>query len=191
MDSLPCCAGPPMRARSVPADRAIQRHRHGAVTRNRGRPALSPEPPLLWQSRVMHPRLFALALAGLAAAAPAVSRADDMQPVGQRVAGDDALRTLLIGHTFYGLYVGGGRWIEYYSPDGRSAYWDGCTHDGRWWIANGHACFRYRGDVQNADYCWLVYQSGSEVDFVVPDDDPTGPGARLHDGDPARQQRKP
>jgi hypothetical protein len=120
-------------------------------------------------------RLLALVLAAFAAVAPTVLRADDMQPVGQRVAGDDALRTLLIGHTFYGLYVGGGRWIEYYAPDGRSAYWDGCTHDGRWWIADDHACFHYRGDVQNADYCWLVYQSGSEVDFIVPEGDPTGP----------------
>jgi hypothetical protein len=123
----------------------------------------------------MRLRFFALSLAVFSVIAPAALFGDDATPPGQRVVGDDALRTLLLGRTFYGLYVGGGRWIEYYAPDGRSAYWDGCTHDGRWWITGGQACFRYRGDVQNAEYCWEVYRSGSEVDFIMRDGDPAGP----------------
>ena len=106
--------------------------------------------------------------------APAL-RADDSTPPGDPISGDADLRAALVNHTFYGHYEGGHPWIEYYAPDGRSAYWDGCTHDGRWWIADGHACFRYRGDVQNTDYCWLVYRDGSQLDFVMPDDaSPTG-----------------
>ena len=123
----------------------------------------------------MRLRSVALLLAVLSVVAPTDLFGDDMDPPGQRVVGDDALRTLLLGHTFYGLYVGGGRWIEYYAPDGRSAYWDGCTHDGRWWIAGGQACFRYRGDLQDTDYCWEVYRSGSEVDFIMREADTAGP----------------
>ena len=121
---------------------------------------------------LLSPLCFILAALLLA---PMGLRADDADDPGKRITSDNALREALTNHTFYGRYDGGGPWIEYYSPDGRSAYWDGCTHDGRWWITDGHACFRYRGDVQNTDYCWLVYRDGSQLDFVLPNEDPPGP----------------
>ena len=58
--------------------------------------------------------------------------------------------------------------IEYYTPDGRSADWDGCTHDGAWWIKNDFVCFRYRGDASDRDYCWMLYQLGSQYEFLMP-----------------------
>jgi len=89
---------------------------------------------------------------------------------GTRILGDSALRAALSDHTFYGHYEGGINWIEYYSPDGRSAYWDGCTHDGAWWITNDFVCFHYRGDVSERDYCWMLYRLGSQYEFLMPAD---------------------
>jgi hypothetical protein len=89
---------------------------------------------------------------------------------GTRILGDAALRMALSDRTFYGRYEGGINWIEYYTPDGRSAYWDGCTHDGAWWIANDFVCFRYRGDPSGRDYCWMLYRLGSQYEFFMPGD---------------------
>ena len=97
------------------------------------------------------------------------------EPPGTRIRGDAALRAALADRTFYGRYEGGINWIEYYTPDGRSAYWDGCTHDGAWWIANDLVCFRYRGDASGRDYCWMLYQEGSQYEFLMPTDPESDP----------------
>jgi len=99
--------------------------------------------------------------------APAARLAAD-ETTGTRIRGDAALRAALSDRTFYGRYEGGINWIEYYSPDGRSAYWDGCTHDGSWWTDADQVCFRYRGDASGRDYCWALYQVGSQYEFFMP-----------------------
>lgn len=99
--------------------------------------------------------------------APSARLAAD-EAAGTRILGDAALRAALSDRTFYGRYEGGINWIEYYSPDGRSAYWDGCTHDGSWWTVADQVCFRYRGDASGRDYCWSLYQLGSQYEFFMP-----------------------
>jgi len=98
------------------------------------------------------------------------------EPAGERIRGEDALQAALSDHTFYGRYDGGIDWIEYYAPDGRSAYWDGCTHDGSWWIDDDLVCFRYRGDAAGAAYCWMFYRRGEGYEFITPDDGYAPPG---------------
>jgi hypothetical protein len=115
-------------------------------------------------------RLIALLIA---AALPTLAVAQE--PAGERIFGEQALREALSGRTFYGRYEDGIDWIEYYAPDGRSAYWDGCTHDGDWWIADDLVCFRYRGDAYGVDYCWMVYSRGGQYEFFMPDDGLSGP----------------
>jgi hypothetical protein len=108
----------------------------------------------------------------VAALLPALAAAEE--PAGERIFGEAALQEALSGRTFYGRYEGGIDWIEYYAPDGRSAYWDGCTHDGDWWVADDLVCFRYRADAYGLDYCWMVYRSDGQYEFYIPDDGLTG-----------------
>jgi hypothetical protein len=109
-----------------------------------------------------------LALLTAAMLLPTIAAAEE--PAGERILGEAALRAALSGRTFYGRYEDGIDWIEYYSPDGRSAYWDGCTHDGDWWVAEDLVCFRYRGDAYGLNYCWMVYRRGSQFEFFIPGD---------------------
>jgi len=113
-------------------------------------------------------RRLALPIAALLMMPATLLHADEA--AGTRILGDAALRAALSDRTFYGRYEGGINWIEYYAPDGRSAYWDGCTHDGAWWITNDFVCFRYRGDASGRDYCWMLYQLGSQYEFLMPAD---------------------
>ena len=46
--------------------------------------------------------------------------------------------------------------------------------DGDWWIAEDLVCFRYRGDAYGLNYCWMVYRSGSQYEFFIPDDGAAG-----------------
>ena len=114
----------------------------------------------------MSSRLLSAAIGVLLIASAARVVADET--AGTRILGEAALRAALSDRTFYGRYEGGINWIEYYTPDGRSAYWDGCTHDGAWWIKNDFVCFRYRGDASDRDYCWMLYQLGSQYEFLMP-----------------------
>jgi hypothetical protein len=114
----------------------------------------------------MSSRLFSAAIAILLIVSTARVAADET--AGTRFLGEAALRAALSDRTFYGRYEGGINWIEYYTPDGRSAYWDGCTHDGAWWIAHDFVCFRYRGDASDRDYCWMLFQLGSQYEFLMP-----------------------
>jgi len=113
-------------------------------------------------------RLLSSVIAALLMVSAARLAADET--AGTRVLGESALRAALSDRTFYGRYEDGINWIEYYTPDGRSAYWDGCTHDGTWWLANDFVCFRYRGDAADRDYCWMLYQLGSQYEFLMPAD---------------------
>jgi hypothetical protein len=121
-----------------------------------------------------------LALLVAAALLPTLAAAEER--AGERILGETALRAALSGRTFYGRYEDGIDWIEYYSPDGRSAYWDGCTHDGDWWIDDDLVCFRYRGDAYGLSYCWMVYRSGSQYEFFIPEDG-LAAGARAYTTD--------
>jgi hypothetical protein len=114
----------------------------------------------------MSSRLLFAAIGVLLIVSAARVAADET--AGTRILGEAALRAALSDRTFYGRYEGGINWIEYYTPDGRSAYWDGCTHDGAWWIKNDFVCFRYRGDASDRDYCWMLYQLGSQYEFLMP-----------------------
>jgi hypothetical protein len=114
----------------------------------------------------MSSRLLSAAIGVLLIVSAARVAADET--AGTRILGEAALRAALSDRTFYGRYEGGINWIEYYTPDGRSAYWDGCTHDGAWWIKNDFVCFRYRGDASDRDYCWMLYQLGSQYEFLMP-----------------------
>ncbi len=114
----------------------------------------------------MSSRLLSAAIGVLLIASAARVAADET--AGTRILGEASLRAALSDRTFYGRYEGGINWIEYYTPDGRSAYWDGCTHDGAWWIKNDFVCFRYRGDASDRDYCWMLYQLGSQYEFLMP-----------------------
>jgi len=108
-----------------------------------------------------------LSLAALAASA--------QEPARERVADDKALADLLRNQTIHGIYADGNEWIEYHAPDGRSAYWDGCSHPGKWWIADGLACYRYPEDPSRADHCWYVYQTSKRIEFVYHPYGPEGP----------------
>ena len=114
----------------------------------------------------MSSRRLSAAIAVLLIVSAARVAADET--AGTRILGEAALRAALSDRTFYGRYEGGINWIEYYTSDGRSAYWDGCTHDGAWWIKNDFVCFRYRGDASDRDYCWMLYQLGSQYEFLMP-----------------------
>ena len=93
----------------------------------------------------------------------------------ERIADDNALGDLLRNRTIHGVYSDGSEWIEYHAADGRSAYWDGCTHPGKWWVADGKACYRYPGDPSHVDHCWFIYREGERIEFVYSPDGVDGP----------------
>src|SRR5215510_14862261 len=129
-----------------------------------------PTCPSLWHSSDarddgvrMISRLVALLVAALLVMPPTLVAGDQ----ATRILGEEALRAALSNRTYYGRYEGGIDWIEYYAPDGRSAYWDGCTHDGEWWIVDDLVCFRYRGDAYGLNYCWMMYRLGRQYEFLL------------------------
>jgi hypothetical protein len=93
----------------------------------------------------------------------------------ERITDNDALGDLLRDRTIHGVYSDGSEWIEYHAADGRSAYWDGCTHPGKWWVADGKACYRYPGDPSHVDHCWFIYREGERIEFVYSPDGVDGP----------------
>lgn len=90
----------------------------------------------------------------------------------EKVVDPAALRGLFADRTFYGRYANAATWVEYYAPDGRLAYWDGCPHAGRWWIENAEACFHYPTMVGGNTFCFDVYRgppgSGRDLEFLPP-----------------------
>lgn len=90
----------------------------------------------------------------------------------ERVDDPATLRALFADRTIYGRYANAADWVEYYAPDGRLAYWDGCPHAGRWWIEGAEACFHYPTMVGGNTFCFDVYRgapgSGRELEFLTP-----------------------
>jgi hypothetical protein len=112
----------------------------------------------------------ALAVLLLASAGAARAADDAPQPVGDAA----AITALLHDHTFYGTYVGNKRpWMEYYAPDGRSAFWvDGCVYRGRWWASGDQACFAYPELSGGDPSCFSVAKHGTAYEFSAPGGDP-------------------
>lgn len=95
-------------------------------------------------------------------------RAGDMEhpTPRERIAERTEIQKLLTDHTLYGRYVGGQSWIEYHSPDGRTAYQENnCTYQGHWWIASGLVCFRYEAFNDGKPACFRLYRNGERLDF--------------------------
>lgn len=115
----------------------------------------------------------AAAVAGWCCVAALVAQGQELER--ERIADDEELTVLLRDQTIRGVYSDGDEWIEYHAPDGRSAYWDGCSHVGEWWIADGMACYRYRDDPSHADHCWYVYRKGERIEFVYFPEGTEGP----------------
>ena len=108
-------------------------------------------------------RAAAAALALFAAIATAA--AGEPEPVSDATAIADALRD----RTFYGSYVTDGEpWTEYYSPDGRSAFAvRGCVYRGKWWAADGQACFAYP-ELEGGDTsCFTMARRDDAFEFSV------------------------
>lgn len=109
--------------------------------------------------------LFAVLLCAMPGAAWPQSSARE------RIEDPDVLRGLFADRTFYGRYANAADWVEYYAPDGRLAYWDGCPHAGRWWIQGAEACFHYPTLVGGNTFCFDVYRgppgSGRDLEFLA------------------------
>lgn len=90
----------------------------------------------------------------------------------ERVSERGELQSLFRDRTFYGRYADNSRWTEYYAPDGRLGYWDGCPHSGHWWIEGEEACFQYPTLLGGNRFCFDVYRappsSGRQLDFLSP-----------------------
>ena len=84
----------------------------------------------------------------------------------ERVEDRAEIQKLLTDHTLYGRYVGGQRWTEYHSLDGRTAYRENnCVYQGHWWIASGLVCFRYDAFNEGQPACFRLYRNGERLDF--------------------------
>jgi hypothetical protein len=99
----------------------------------------------------------------------------DREPLRERIDDNGAIEDLLRDRTVRGIYADGTTWIEYHAPNGLTAYWDGCTHPGEWWVTDGLLCYRYPEDPAGADYCWFVFQDDDQFQFVDSLYGPDGP----------------
>jgi hypothetical protein len=115
---------------------------------------------------------FALAIAWLG---PVAAAAQDGQTARERVGDNIELEDLLRNRTIHGIYADGNKWLEYHAPNGLTAYWDGCTHPGKWWVADGLVCYRYPEDPAQAEYCWFIYREDGQLEFVSSPDGADGP----------------
>jgi hypothetical protein len=114
---------------------------------------------------------FALAISWLEPPAAA----QDQETARERVGDNTELEDLLRDRTIHGVYTDGNKWLEYHAPNGLTAYWDGCTHPGKWWVADGLVCYSYPEDPAQEEYCWFVYREDGQVEFVSSPDGPDGP----------------
>ncbi len=111
----------------------------------------------------------ALALGGRGAVA--ITDSEERTLVADRT----ELTRLFVDRTFYGRYADGSDFIEYYAPDGRAGYWDGCPHSGRWWVAESGAqavvCFVYPTMAPPGPHCFDVYRAppgrGGRLEFLL------------------------
>ncbi|MCC6469126.1 MAG: hypothetical protein IT563_12470 [Alphaproteobacteria bacterium] len=125
---------------------------------------------------------FAVALATTTIVALLVSpdtsaRAGDGARV--RVGDRGELVRLFADRTFYGRYSNGSNFIEYYAPDGRVGYWDGCPHMGQWRIDamsdGAFACFYYPTMAPPGPHCFDVFRASDRLEFSLRGGDPSGP----------------
>ncbi len=77
--------------------------------------------------------------------------------LAQSPAGEDAIRTALIGNTVTGNMLASGSYAEFYAPDG-SIRAEGYT--GKWAIKGDRMCFDYGDAVET---CFAVALSGASV----------------------------
>lgn len=97
-----------------------------------------------------------------------------------RIADRAALIREFTDRTFYGRYVDGSNFTEYYAPDGRAGYWDGCPHAGRWWVEARHeeavVCFVYPTMSPPGPHCFGVFKApasrGGRLEFLLDGSDP-------------------
>jgi hypothetical protein len=123
-----------------------------------------------WLARLASAMALAITFLGLSAAV-----AQDREPPRVRIDDNGAIEDLLRDRTIRGTYADGTTWIEYHAPNGLTAYWDGCTHPGEWWVADGLLCYRYPEDPAGEDYCWFVFQNENQLEFVDSLDGVDGP----------------
>lgn len=117
------------------------------------------------------PLLRALRLLLALVLTPAAAHAQSAPPAP--VTAPAELAGLFADRTFYGRYSGGARWVEYYAPDGRLAYFDGCPHAGRWWIDGTAACFHYPTMAGRNTFCFDVYRTpAAGLEFRLVGSDP-------------------
>ena len=107
--------------------------------------------------------LAAVALTLLGSAPPA--RAADPTPLTAEAVIVDSLSD----RTFYGSYLPDGEpWTEYYAPDGRSAFAvRGCVYRGKWWAADGRACFSYPELDAGHVSCFAIARDDGGITFAV------------------------
>ncbi|MCC7046361.1 MAG: hypothetical protein IT562_06585 [Alphaproteobacteria bacterium] len=125
---------------------------------------------------------FAVALAtavfvALLAPSGTVARAEADARV--RISDRNELVRLFADQTFYGRYSDGSNFVEYYAPDGRVGYFDGCPHRGQWRIdaaSDGAvACFVYPTMAPPGPHCFDVFRAGGRLEFTLRGTDPSGP----------------
>jgi hypothetical protein len=140
------------------------RFRHGfAMLGGKIGPMKQP-PPALPRTR---PWLALLALGLILLSWPNAMAGDRaLPPPHERIEDSGEIRQLLTDSTLYGRYVGGQRWSEYHSPDGRTAYRENnCTYQGHWWIDAGLVCFRYEAFNEARPACFRLYRNKDQLDF--------------------------
>jgi len=114
--------------------------------------------------------LFA-AIALIGRGADAITDSDGRTRIADRA----ELTRLFAERTFYGRYADDSDFIEYYAPDGRVAYWDGCPHTGQWWVEPASAgaviCFVYPTMAPAGPHCFNVYRApasrGDRLEFLL------------------------
>ncbi|MCK6449399.1 MAG: hypothetical protein L6R19_00850 [Alphaproteobacteria bacterium] len=111
--------------------------------------------------------------------AGAITDNEERTPITDRA----ELTRLFVDRTFYGRYADNSKFIEYYAPDGRAGYFDGCPHSGRWWVAEsgGEAvvCFVYPTMAPPGPHCFDVFRAatrnGGRLEFLLDGSDASWP----------------
>jgi hypothetical protein len=97
-----------------------------------------------------------------------------------RIADQAELTRQFYDRTFYGRYADNSNFTEYYAPDGRAGYWDGCPHAGKWWVEQRKdeavVCFLYPTMSPAGPHCFGVFRApqsrGARLEFLLDGSDP-------------------
>lgn len=88
------------------------------------------------------------------------------------------LKELIAGNTFYGTYSDGGRWIEYYQPDGNSLYREASsTCHSQWYVREDTVCFEYPTSKDSAPFCFKFSRTGKTLTLTTTR--PNGPAKQV------------